>query len=198
MKGKQSVSLQHNRSPKMTTTTEKTDIEKCEEWHIMQMCAKANGNRIYKVIVQQDQDYNTYQTSFIEDGFSSKTDVKNFYYGDGCGGNRHFGNDELFRLISCFEQEGIEEHAKLHTNRGSDWHKYKLKYLWMNVMPMRRVDITDYPTDSSRGDWESPDYIHPHNRVFEEIVHPDWELVGKTTRGNRNNNIKLISITEMK
>tara|TARA_R110000772_G_C13170572_1_gene427002 strand:+ start:315 stop:866 length:552 start_codon:yes stop_codon:yes gene_type:complete len=183
----------------MTTTTEKTDIEKCEEWHIMQMCAKANGNKIYKVIVQQDQDYNTYQTSFIEDGFSSKTDVKNFYYGDGCGGNRHFGNDELFRLISCFEQERIEEFAKLHSNRGSDRHKYDLKYLWMNVKPMRRVDITDYPI-ADEGDvteeWDL--YIPQHKRVYEEIVHPDWEFVGKTTRSNKNNNIKLISITEMK
>tara|TARA_R110000823_G_C15888949_1_gene495833 strand:- start:568 stop:1170 length:603 start_codon:yes stop_codon:yes gene_type:complete len=200
MKGKQSVSLQHKQESKMTTTTEKTDIEQCEEWNIRQMCARVNGNKIYKVIVQQDQDYNKYQTSFIEDGFRNKTQVKDFYYGDGCGGNRHFGNEELFKHFSCFNQDSIEELANKHpNNRGSDVHVYRMKYRWMSVMPMRRVDITDYPTETSRGTfWKFPDYIPHHERVFEEIVHPDWEFVGKTTRGNKNNNIKLISITEMK
>ena len=98
----------------MTTTAEMTDIEKCEEWHNMQMCAKANGNKIYKVIVQQQQDYEIYQTSFIEDGFRNKTEVKDFYYGDGYGRNRHFGNEELFRHFSCFEQEEIEAKANEH------------------------------------------------------------------------------------
>ena len=183
----------------MTTTAEMTDIKKCEEWHNMQMCAKANGNKIYQVIVQQDQDYNTYQTSFIEDGFRNKTEVKDFYYDAGYGGNRHFGSEELFKHFSCFEQDSIEELANKHpNNRGSDVYVYRMKYRWMNVKPMRRVDNTVYPTRSSRIDWKSPDYIHPLNRVHEQIVHPDWELVGKTSRGNRNNNIKLISITEMK
>ena len=183
----------------MTTTAEMTDIEKCEEWHNMQMCAKANGNKIYQVIVQQDQDYNTYQTSFIEDGFRNKTQVKDFYYDAGYGGNRHFGSDELFKNFSCFNQESIEELANKHpNNRESDTYVYRMKYRFMNVMPMRRVDITVYPTESSRIDWKSPDYIPHHQRVFEEIVHPDWEFVGKTTRSNKNNNIKLISITEMK
>jgi hypothetical protein len=181
----------------MTTTTEKTDIEQCEEWHIMQMCAKANGNKIYKVIVQQQQDYEIYQASFIEDGFSNKTDVKNFFMGDGCGGNRHFGNEELFRLISCFEQEKIEEDAKLHNNRESHRHKYDLKYLYMNVRPRISKEITVYPTESSRR-YGSPDFISPRKRVYEEIVHPDWELVGRTTINPKRNNIKLISITEMK
>ena len=182
----------------MTTTAEMTDIEKCEEWHNMQMCAKANGNKIYKVIVQQQQDYEIYQTSFIEDGFRNKTEVKDFYYGDGYGRNRHFGNEELFRHFSCFEQEEIEAKANEHpTNRGSDTHKYRLKYLWRNVKPRRITDITVYPTKSSKW-YGSPDFISPRDRVYEDIVHPDWELVGKTTKGNLNNNIKLISITEMK
>jgi len=184
----------------MTTTTEKTDIEQCEEWNIRQMCAKANGNKIYKVIVQQQQDFEIYQTSFIEDGFSNKGDVKDFYMGDGCGGNRHFGNDELWKHFSCFEQDQIEEVAKLYpTNRGSDTHVYRLKYLYMNVKPRSYEDITVYPTRLSKIDPKSPDYIPHHKRIRKDIVHPDWELVRRAFTGNGSRkNIKLISITEMK
>ena len=168
----------------MTTTTEKTDIEQCEEWNIRQMCARLNGNKIYKVIVQQQFDYKIYQASFIEDGFRNKTQVKDFYMGDGCGGNRHFGNEELFKQISCFASPLVE------MNDSRRFH-YQL------VSPARRVETTVYPTKSSK-EYGSPDFIPHHQRTWDHKVHPDWTYVRKTFQNPKNNYIKLISITEMK
>jgi len=171
----------------MTQTAEKTDVQLAEEWHNMQMNAKANGNKIYRVTVQQEFNFRIYQASFLEDGFRNKTEVKDFYMGDSHNGRqkRHFGNEELFKRISCFASELVElqDCAEYH---------YEM------VSPARRVDTTVYPTESSK-DYSSPDAIPRHKRTYDHIVHPDWTCVGKTyTSPTKNNNIKLISITEWK
>tara|TARA_R100000951_G_scaffold18406_1_gene14761 strand:+ start:73 stop:645 length:573 start_codon:yes stop_codon:yes gene_type:complete len=162
---------------KMTQTAEKTDVQLAEEWHEMQMNAKANGNKIYRVIVQQQVGYELYQASFLEDGFRNKTEVKDFYYGDGCGGNRHFGNAELFKNFSCFYQESSDYEERLDCEHVS----YKEKFLFMHVTPVRY-------TQKNKGDYYGT-----------KTVHPDWTLIGTTNKlPRRNNNIKLISITEWK
>ena len=157
----------------MTQTAEKTDIQLAEEWHEMQLNAKSNGNKIYRVIVQQQVGNELYQASFLEDGFRNKTEVKDFYMGDGCGGNRHFGNAELFKQISCFYQDA--DMTK------QDWVEYREQYGYMHVSPVR--------------------YTHNNEEDYykTKIVHPDWTLIGKTNKlPRRNNYIKLISITEWK
>ena len=171
----------------MTQTAEKTDLELAEEWHNQQIIAKANGNKIFRVIVHQRQHNKIYQASFIEDGFRNKSEVKDFYMGDSNNGKqrRHFGNEELFKRISYFGSELVKFNDYLHF-------EYEM------VMPMRLVDTTVYPTESSRK-YGSPDYIYPKNKTYEEVVHPDWTLIGTTNKHlSKTNNIKLISITEIK
>ena len=161
----------------MTQTAEKTDVQLAEEWHNMQMNAKANGNKIYRVTVQQRKGNKIYQTSFLEDGFRNKTEVKDFYYDDSCGMlNRHFGSAELFKRISCFFQEAL---VKQDVTYGDV--TYKEKFGFMHVSPVRYV----------RNNKE--DYYKTKE------VHPDWTLIGKTNKlPRRGNYIKLISITEWK
>ena len=154
----------------MTQTAEKTDVQLAEEWHNMQMNAKANGNKIYRVIVQQRKGNKIYQTSFLEDGFRNKTEVKDFYMGDSHNGRqrRHFGNEELFNRIRCFSSDLVEMQDCA-------------EFYYQLVSPMRYVRKS------------KEDYYKT------EEVHPDWECVGTTNKHlSKTNNIKLISITEWK